>query len=147
MADLNATIGAVVREMRQGGGAMLGTVAAATNGAVALSTLSLLERGDKRWNADNVAAVAAGLGMSVADLLRAVAARLDDEDGVTRPSQDDAARMFDTLLTHGWAGLRIIVVRESNRAALERTAPATLALERTWEHAAELQSILNPKED
>ncbi|MCA9560696.1 MAG: hypothetical protein KC583_19245 [Myxococcales bacterium] len=55
---------------------------------------------------------------------------------------DDRAGLARVVDDHGWAGLRAIVTREANRAALEHMTPAQLAAMRAREYAEEMAAIL-----
>lgn len=55
---------------------------------------------------------------------------------------DARAALTRLALDHGWSGLRAIIAREANRAALARMSPAQLAALRAREHAAEIAAIL-----
>ena len=55
---------------------------------------------------------------------------------------DDRSALEWVVDGHGWSGLRAIIAREANRAALARMSPAQLAAQRAREHAGEIADIL-----
>ena len=84
-----------------------------------------------RWPHEALAAVL--VAADVATLPVAI-----DRDTIGADARTALTRL---ALDHGWAGLRAIVTREANRAALERMTPAQLAALRAREHAEEIEAI------
>lgn len=119
-------------------GAQLAETADKTNGSIAASTLSLLERGDKRWNADNIEAAARGLGLTVSDLLRRIA---DDADAapVDRDLADDVAKC---LRDRDWHGLAFIGLFEMARAERAKGATPRAVLVDVLETAKEVAAVV-----
>ncbi len=76
-------LGEVLREVRQAQGRTLRDVAAASS--VSLGYLSEMERGTKEASSELLAAVCAGLGMTLSELLGLVQVRVEHVETLTIP--------------------------------------------------------------
>ncbi len=83
MILLRHELGEVLREIRQDQGRTLRDVAASA--AVSLGYLSELERGTKEASSELLAAVCAGLGLSLSDVLALVSERVERVETLTEP--------------------------------------------------------------
>lgn len=83
MILLRHELGEVLREIRQGQGRTLRDVA--TSASVSLGYLSELERGTKEASSELLAAVCAGLGLSLSEVLGLVSERVERVETITAP--------------------------------------------------------------
>lgn len=138
----NLHFGTCARNLRHTRGLSLMAVADASGGALSENLLSKLERGQARWNADTLEGLAAGLGMSLPDLLRQVAADGDDAgrvDGDDRDLADDVAKC---LRDRDWHGLAFIGLFEMARAERAKGATARAVLVDVLETSKEVAAVV-----
>lgn len=110
-----------------------------SGGAFTQGGLSKLERGDGRWNADNIEDAARGLGITTSTLLRKVADRLDDADPVDRDLADDVAKC---LRDRDWHGLAFIGLFEMARTERAKGAPPAAVVVDVLETAKEVAAVV-----
>lgn len=110
-----------------------------------MPTLSQLERGKARWNADTIESVARGLGIPTHELLRRVADQLEyGDDAEGRSRGDFEAKILDAYRRGGWEKLREYVMVLSNAFALRSGKggfPAVIK-RRLEESADEINSLV-----
>ena len=104
-----------MRATRTAIGLQVAEVAEKSGGVIASSSLSLLERGQSRWNADTVEAAARGLGVSVPDLLRSIANEVEG-DTVDRDLADDVAKCLRDRDWHSLAFIGLFQMAQAERA-------------------------------
>ena len=139
MVNLNSVLGTTSREIRASDKRTLSEIVEESGAPLSVGLLSKLERDEKRWNADTIDAVARGLGLTTAALLRKVADRLDDATPVDRDLADDVAKC---LRDRDWHGLAFIGLFEMARAERAKGATPRAVLVDVLETSKEVAAVI-----
>lgn len=145
VGSVNERIGATARRIRLANGWTLEQIADRSGGAFKLAHLGLLERGERRWHAETIEAVAEALGVPPAALLEGG----DDDRPPPVPLSTNEARVIHAMRKGGAAAL-VEVTRELARedAALQDIAAtdaarfAVLAVDQLWAELGRSPSAL-----